>query len=101
MATEEGGKAVDEGLKLTSLSGGTIKALSESVTEAAKAAIQIAASSQQQLEGMDQVVAAMENIKEASMQAAASTRQSADSVTELQKVGAKLDGMMKQYKLVK
>ncbi|MBE0648241.1 MAG: HAMP domain-containing protein [Bacteroidales bacterium] len=101
MATEEGGKAVDEGLKLTTLTGDTIKTLSESVTEAAKAAIQIAASSQQQLEGMDQVVAAMENIKEASMQAAASTQQSVDSVTELQKVGQKLDAMMKQYKLVK
>ncbi len=101
MATEEGGKAVDEGLKLTMLSGDTIKSLSESVTEAAKAAIQIAASSQQQLEGMDQMVAAMENIKEASVQAAASTQQSVDSVNELQKVGQKLDEMMKQYKLVK
>jgi len=101
MATEEGGKAVDEGLKLTSLTGDTIKTLSESVTEAAKAAIQIAASSQQQLEGMDQMVAAMENIKEASVQAAASTQQSVDSVNELQKVGQRLDDLMKQYKLVK
>jgi methyl-accepting chemotaxis protein len=101
MATEEGGKAVDEGLKLTSRSGDTIKTLSESVTEAAKAAIQIAASSQQQLEGMDQVVTAMENIKEASLQSAASTQQSADSVRDLQRVGQKLDGLMKQYKLVK
>jgi methyl-accepting chemotaxis protein len=101
MATEEGGKAVDEGLKLTTLSGDTIKTLSESVTEAARAAIQIAASSQQQLEGMDQVVTAMENIKEASVQAAASTQQSVDSVNDLQKVGQKLDALMKQYKLVK
>ncbi|MBE0648240.1 MAG: methyl-accepting chemotaxis protein, partial [Bacteroidales bacterium] len=99
MATEEGGKAVDEGLKLTTLSGDTIKTLSESVSEAAKTSIQIAASSQQQLEGMDQVVAAMENIREASVQAAASTQQSVDSVTELQKVGQKLDEMMKQYRL--
>ena len=101
MATEEGGKAVDEGLKLTNISGDTIKTLSESVSEAAKAAIQIAASSQQQLEGMDQMVTAMENIKEASLQAAASTQQSVDSVNALQKVGQKLDYLMKQYKLVK
>jgi len=99
MATEEGGKAVDEGLKLTTLTGDTIKTLSESVTEAAKAAIQITASSQQQLEGMDQVVAAMENIREASMQAAAGTEQSVESVNELQKVGQKLDELMKQYRL--
>lgn len=99
MATEEGGKAVDEGLKLTILSGDTIKALSESVSEASNAAVQIAASSQQQLEGMDQVVTAMENIKEASLQGAASTQQSVESVNELQKVGQKLDELMKQYKL--
>ncbi len=98
MATEEGGRVVEEGLKLTSVSGDTIKALSESIATAANAAIQIAASSQQQLEGMDQVVAAMENIREASMQSAASTQQSADSVTELQKLGEKLKVLMNQYK---
>jgi methyl-accepting chemotaxis protein len=90
---------VDEGLKLTSVSGDTIKSLAESISLAANAAIQIAASSQQQLEGMDQVVVAMENIKEASMQSAASTQQSADSVTELQKLGEKLKSLMTQYKL--
>jgi len=101
MATEEGGKAVEEGLKLTSLSGATIRTLSESVAEAANAAILIAASSQQQLEGMDQVVAAMENIKEASSQSVTSTQQSVDSVKELQKVGQKLNDMIRLYKLEK
>ena len=99
MATEEGGKAVDEGLKLTTLSGETIRTLSESVAEAANAAFQITASSQQQLEGMDQVVVAMENIREASAQAVASTQQTFDSVNDLQRVGQKLDELMKQYKL--
>jgi methyl-accepting chemotaxis protein len=99
MATEEGGRAVEEGLKLTNLSGDAIRTLSESVTDASNAAIQIAASSQQQLEGMDQVVTAMENIREASMQTVVSTQQSVDSVNELQKVGQKLDELMKQYKL--
>lgn len=101
MATEEGGRAVEEGLKLTNLSGDTIRSLSESVNEASNVAIQIAASSQQQLEGMDQVVTAMENIREASMQTVISTQQSVDSVNELQKVGQKLDELMKQYKLGK
>ncbi len=101
MATEEGGKAVDEGLRLTNLSGGAIRSLTESIEEAANAAIQIAASSQQQLEGMDQVVTAMENIRESSIQAVASTQQSVESVNELQKVGQKLDELMKQYKLGK
>jgi methyl-accepting chemotaxis protein len=101
MATEDGTKAVDEGLKLTTISGETIQTLSDSISEASNAAIQIAASSQQQLEGMDQMVIAMENIREASLQSVASTQQSVDSVTELQKLGQKLDEMMKQYKFSK
>ena len=100
MATEEGGKAVDEGLKLTAISGETIKTLSESVDAAANVMIQIAASSQQQLEGMDQMVAAMENIKESSVQSAASTQQSAESVNELKKLGDKLKELMNQYEVV-
>ncbi len=99
MATEEGGRAVEDGLRLTNQSGETIRVLSESVTEAANVAIQIAASSQQQLEGMDQVVVAMENIREASTQTVISTQQSVESVNDLQKVGQKLEAMMKQYKL--
>ena len=101
MATEEGGKAVEEGLKLTNISGETIKTLSESVDEAANVMIQIAASSQQQLEGMDQMVSAMENIKESSVQAAASTQQSANSVNELKKLGDKLKELMNQYEIAK
>ncbi len=97
MATEEGGKAVEEGLKLTNISGETIKTLSDSVDEATNVMIQISASSQQQLEGMDQMVSAMENIKESSVQAAASTQQSAESVNELQKLGDKLKELMNQY----
>jgi methyl-accepting chemotaxis protein len=99
MATEEGGKAVDEGMKLTGISGEAIKLLADSVVDASNSALQIAASSQQQLEGMDQVVTAMENIREASTQTVTSTQQSVDSVFELQKVGQKLDELMKQYRL--
>jgi methyl-accepting chemotaxis protein len=99
MATEEGGKAVEEGMKLTSISGEAIKMLADSVVDASNSALQIAASSQQQLEGMDQIVTAMENIREASTQTVTSTQQSVDSVYELQKVGQQLNELMKQYKL--
>ncbi len=99
MATEEGSKAVDEGLKLTNISGDTIRTLSDSVTEASNTAIQIATSSQQQLEGMSQIAAAMESISEASKQSVTSTKQSVESVNELQKVGQKLNTLIKHYKL--
>lgn len=97
MATEEGNKAVDEGLKLTEASGEVIETLSDSVTEASNSAIQIAASSQQQLEGMDQMAIAMESIREASLQAVTSTQQSVDSVNELQKVGETLKKLISKY----
>ena len=99
VTTVDGGKLVEDGMKLTTLSGNSIKSLSESVTEAANTAVQIAASSQQQLEGIDQVVTAMENIRESSVQSATSTQQTADSVKELQGLGTKLEELMKQYKL--
>ena len=68
MATEQGSKAVDAGVKQSSQAGQSIQTLSDSVTEAAQAATQIAASSQQQLVGVDQVASAMESVKQASMQ---------------------------------
>ncbi len=58
-----------------------------SVTEAAQAATQIAASSQQQLVGMDQVAGAMENIKQASAQNVASARQLEVSARNLNDLG--------------
>ncbi|MBT6763561.1 MAG: hypothetical protein HOA90_03385 [Prolixibacteraceae bacterium] len=99
MATELGEKAVNEGLELTAIADEVIKTLAFSVNEAAQASIQIASSSQQQLIGMDQINAAMENIKEASIQTATSTKQSEGAVTDLHKLGEKLQEILKRYKL--
>ena len=99
MATEEGGRTVDEGLKLFATAGDAIKTLSESVAEAAHAAIQIAASSHQQLTGMDQIVTAMESIKEASAQSAAGTKQTETTAQDLHTLGEKMQVLTKQYKV--
>jgi methyl-accepting chemotaxis protein len=99
MATEQGSKAVESGTKLTSQAGDTIKVLASSISEAAQAAIQIASSSSQQLVGMNQVVEAMENIKEASIQTATSTKQTEQAVQNLHDLGIKLQNLMKQYKV--
>jgi len=48
---------------------------------------------------MDQINAAMENIKEASIQTATSTKQSEGAVTDLHKLGEKLQEILKRYKL--
>lgn len=99
MATELGSKAVESGVRLSTQAGEAIDALAESVTESTNAAIQIAASSQQQLIGMDQVVSAMENIREAALQMASSTKQTEKSAHDLQNLGQRLQGIVKFYKV--
>ena len=90
MATERGSKSVDSTVRQSSGTGDAISALSASIGEASQAVMQIAASSQQQLIGMDQVALAMNNIKQATTQNAASTRQVEMTVRSLQEVGQRL-----------
>lgn len=99
MATEKGAKSVDEGVKLAAKAGESIQTLSDSINEAAEAAVQIAASNQQQLVGMSQVGSAMENIKTASEQTAASTRQTEESAQGLHRLGQQLQEMVNRYKV--
>jgi len=99
MATEQGAKAVEAGLKQSGEAGESIRLLAESVSEAAQAAMQIAASSQQQMVGMDQVALAMENIKQASLQNVAGTRQAETAAHSLHELGQKLKGLAEQYKV--
>ena len=68
-----------------------------SVTEAAQAATQIAASSQQQLVGMDQVAGAMENIKQASTQNVASAKQLETAARNLNDLGQRLKHLAESY----
>lgn len=99
MATEQGSKAVEAGIKQTEVAGGSIQSLSAGVTEAAQAATQIAASSQQQLVGVDQVATAMESIKQASTQNVASAKQLEIAARNLSELGQRLKQMVAQYKL--
>jgi methyl-accepting chemotaxis protein len=97
MATEQGGKAVEAGGTQTEMAGVSIGALAGSVIEAAQAATQIAASSQQQLVGMDQVAGAMENIKQASTQNVASAKQLETAARNLNDLGQRLKHLAESY----
>jgi methyl-accepting chemotaxis protein len=99
MVTEQGGKAVEAGMKQSMQAGESIRILADSVTEAAQAATQIAASSQQQLVGMEQVISAMENIKQATEQNVAGTRQIENAAQNLNDLGQKLKQLVEQYKV--
>ena len=99
MATEQGGKAVEAGTRQTEGAGEAIQALAGSVTESAQASTQIAASSQQQLVGVDQVAGAMESIRQASTQNMASAQQLETAARNLNELGQQLKQMVERYKV--
>jgi len=94
LATEQGNKAVEAGVKQTRETGESIRLLADSVNQAAQAATQIAASSQQQMVGMDQVAMAMESIKQASTQNVAGTRQAEVAAQGLHELGQRLGALI-------
>jgi len=99
LATEEGSKAVEAGIQQGELAAGSIDTLATSVAESAQAAVQIVASSQQQLMGVDQVAGAMESIRQASAQNVASATQLESTARDLEQLGHRLKLMVERYQL--
>ncbi|MFA4956243.1 MAG: methyl-accepting chemotaxis protein [Candidatus Methanoperedens sp.] len=98
MMTEQVSKAVDAGSKQASDAGESIKKLTDSLAEAAQAALLIAASSQQQLVGTNQIASAMESVKQAAQQNVAGTKQVEKAAHELNMLGQKLKKMVEASK---
>ena len=101
MTTEKGIKLVDIGMKQASEAGDAIRKLTENINISAQSAIQIEASSQQQLVGMDQVAMAMEGINEASIQNVESMKQLEEATRNLQEMGYRLKNITEKYKVYK
>jgi methyl-accepting chemotaxis protein len=99
MATEQGTKAVAAGVKQATDAGESIRVLTGSVGEAAQAATQIAASSQQQLVGMEQIASAIGNIQQATTQNMAGSRQLEASAKGLQELGGRLKVLVERQKI--
>jgi methyl-accepting chemotaxis protein len=99
MATEQTSKAVENGVKQSTLAGDAIKKLAESSGKALEAASQIVASSQQQAVGMDQIGLAMQNINQAGNENASSMVQAEKAAKGLNELGQKLKLLVEQYKL--
>jgi methyl-accepting chemotaxis protein len=99
MVTEKGNRAVEMGLQQANKAGSSIHALSASASDAAQAAMQISASSQQQLVGVDQVASAMESIKQASSQNAESARQLERAAYDLRDLGQNLKLLVEKYNI--
>ncbi len=99
MTTEKGIKLVDAGMKQAGEAGYSIHQLMENINISAQSAIQIEASSQQQLIGMDQVAIAMEGINEASIQNVDSMKQLEEATNGLQEMGYRLKHLNEKYKV--
>ncbi|MBN1781633.1 methyl-accepting chemotaxis protein [bacterium] len=97
MTTEQGSKAVEAGALKSKEAGESIQRLANSVGEAAQATTQISVSSQEQLVGMDQVVSAMESIKQASTQNVTATKQVESASRDLHDLGQRLKQLVEQY----
>ncbi|ETR73249.1 MAG: Methyl-accepting chemotaxis sensory transducer [Candidatus Magnetoglobus multicellularis str. Araruama] len=99
MATERGGKTVEDGVNLSAQAGEAISILSQNVTESSQSALQIASSTQEQLVGMDQLAEAMENIKQASTQNADGAKQLEDSVNNLDALAKKMKMISNKFRV--
>ncbi len=99
MATDQGTKAVETGVRQSQEAGEAIKMMSEGVLKSAQAAVQIAASTNEQMAGIDQVALAMENIKKATEQIVSGARQSEESTKNLNELGIKLKQIVERYKV--
>ncbi|CAN7394156.1 methyl-accepting chemotaxis protein [Massilia sp. LjRoot122] len=99
MITEQGSKTVAQGVAQSQDAGEAIRSLAEGIADAAEAAAQIAASSQQQLAGMDQVALAMSNIHQVSAENAASSRQAEQAAQNLNELGLTLRQLSERFKV--
>lgn len=99
MVTEQGSKAVGAGVVQSTRAGEAIIALAENAEQAVEIATQIAASSRQQLVGMDQVVLAMGNIQQAGAQNVAGARQVEVAARDLKRLGQKLEELSRRFQV--
>ncbi|WP_218281529.1 methyl-accepting chemotaxis protein [Pseudomonas sp. LPB0260] len=99
LLAEQGSKTVESGYARAQSSGDAIRTLSSNIETSSEVALQIAATSQQQLVGMDQIVTAMASIRQASQDNVGGTRQVDLAARNLHQLGLKLQGLASRFSL--
>jgi methyl-accepting chemotaxis protein len=94
MATEQGSKTIDLNLRKAGDSNAAIESLADGVETSAQASLQIAASTQQQLIGMEQISQSMEAINGAGAQNAAAASQMESEAARLDEAAVRLARMI-------
>jgi PAS domain S-box-containing protein len=99
LLAEQGSKTVETGYLRAQSSGEAIRSLGSSIEESSEMALQIAATSQQQMIAMDQIANAMESIRQASQNNVGDTQQVDQAARNLHQLGLKLKGLAARFKL--
>ncbi len=99
ISTEQGTKTVATGMKLTKEAQEAIVVLNQGISDAARAGIQITASSQEQVVGMDQISIAMENIRTAAQNNLEVTRQVEKTARDLHDLGNSLKEITERFRV--
>ncbi|ATB33927.1 methyl-accepting chemotaxis protein [Melittangium boletus] len=97
MTTEEGTKSVSTATRVVTQTGGTIQMLSDLLSQASLTAAQISASANQQATGIGQIRQAMRDVSQATQQTLTSTRQTEQAMQDLNAMGQKLKGLLREY----
>ncbi len=98
MVAERGTKLAEDGAQLSAVSGKAIQSVMNGITDAAESLLQIAASSKEQMAGLDQVTTAIQYIKNGSEQNVESIHQVELTAQNLKELGTRLQRFVERYK---
>ena len=99
LATEQGSKAVEVGVKQSSDAGEAIRQLAASIEDSSNATLQIVTSTQEQAIGMDQIAIAIQSINQASVQNVDGSRQIETAARSLYELNQKLQQLVSRYRV--
>ncbi|HJV67363.1 MAG TPA: methyl-accepting chemotaxis protein [Geomonas sp.] len=99
LATEQGSKAVESGVRQSSEAGEAIRLLAAAIEESSNATLQIVTSTQEQAIGMDQIAIAVQSINQASGQNVEGSRQIEAAARNLYELNQKLQQLVSRYQV--
>ena len=99
MATEEGTKGVDAGMKLTEHTGTTMESLRQVINDTTMACQQLVAASQQESAGIKQITGGMDEINKVTTSFVASVKQTSEAIDNLVHISNKLKENVDIYRV--
>ncbi|GFO69804.1 hypothetical protein GMLC_33830 [Geomonas limicola] len=99
LATEQGSKAVENGVRQSGAAGEAIRQLAAAIEESSNATLQIVTSTQEQAIGMDQIAIAVQSINQASGQNLEGSRQIEAAARNLYELNQKLQQLVSRFTL--